>query len=141
MLRACTYQCENYSINFKCPLFVETSIRYSPVGGLSTCVLALSVAPSELPSCHTLKVTGSRVCAYHLLLSPMRVGSKTPVLTLRKAILEGVMDHSARNSTACKYIYLIPLRRKRSDKCLSYSNVYYSICLTLYPSLNTVKNN
>lgn len=73
-----------------------------PVGGLSTCVLALRVLPRELPSCHTLKPMGSRVWAYHLLLSPMRVGSKTPVFTLRKAMLEGVMDHSARNSTACQ---------------------------------------
>lgn len=37
---------------------------------------------------------------YHLGLSPIRAGSKTPVCTRKNATLSGQSDHSAKNSTA-----------------------------------------
>lgn len=72
----------------------------SSVGCDSTCCKLRSAPFSELPSSQTGKRIGVSVFANHLGLSPICVGSSTPVCTRRNATFVGCSDHSARNSTA-----------------------------------------
>lgn len=74
-----------------------------PVGWFSCRCNCLNAPFSELPSSQTAKRMGCSWSANHFGLSPICRGSNTPVWTRRNATLQGVRDHSARNSTACTW--------------------------------------